>query len=88
MSDWSQAAVHAAELLDDLETEYAGREIEVEVGRVMIVVELSGALGSEDEWTGVFYRCSDPVRWIQVGLLDAAKRAVIASSSYPDEGSA
>ena len=84
MSDWSQAAVHAAELLDDLEQEYAEREIEVEVGCVMIVVELTGALGTDDEWSGVFYRCSEARRWIQIGLLQAAQRGVLDSSEMPD----
>ena len=31
MSDWSQAAITAAELLDTLERDYDGREIEVAV---------------------------------------------------------
>ena len=82
MSDWSQAAITAAELLDTLERDYDGREIEV--GRVMVVIEISGEIGTDDQWTGVFYRCTDPVRWIQYGMLDSAKRAVIASSEHPD----
>lgn len=83
MSDWSQAAIAAAELLDMLERDYEGREVEVE--RVMVVVEVSGEVGTDDQWTGVFYRCSDPKRWIQYGLLDSAKRAVLASSETMDE---
>jgi len=81
MNTWGQAAIEAAQLLNDLEAEY--EDMEVETGRVMIVVELNGDLGTEDEWTGIFYRCSDPKRWIQYGMLDSAKRAVIAASEEP-----
>lgn len=82
MSDWSQAAVVAAQLLDDLETAYGD---DIEVGHVMIVVEISGDVGTDDEWTGVHYRCSEARRWVQAGLLTAARRACYASSETPDE---
>lgn len=82
MSDWSQAAIEAAQLLDTLEQDYGS---EVVVGRVMVVVEVSGDVGTDEEWTGIHYRCSDPVRWIQAGLLVAARRAVYASSESRDD---
>src|SRR3954470_8827517 len=83
ITDWSQAAITAAELLDTLEEDY--KEMDVEVGEVAMVVEITGAIGTENEWTGVFYRCSNPKRWVQVGFLDAARRGVLESSQFVDE---
>lgn len=83
MADWSQAAIIAAELLDSLEEDYAN--MEVEVGEVAMVVEVSGAIGTENEWTGVFYRCSNPKRWVQVGFLDAARRGCLEASETAEE---
>lgn len=83
MANWSQAAIIAAELLDTLEEDY--KTMDVEVGEVAMVVELSGGVGTENEWSGVFYRCSNPKRWVQVGFLDAARRGVLESSQFVDE---
>lgn len=78
MSDFSEAARIAAELIDKLEAEYADNE-NVSIQRVAVIVEVSEN-AEEDEkgdmgWTSINYRCSDPVRWIQIGLFEAAVRA-------------
>lgn len=75
--DSSPLAQLVAEYMDDLEDEHDG---DVTLGIVAIVVEVNG-----DDWTAVQYRCSDERRWVQLGLFDAAKRAVDAGPGDDDE---
>lgn len=72
MSDFSRAAIIAAELIEHLENSYDGEEIEI--GEVMVLVEITGRNEEEGDWTAINFRCSDPRHWIQQGMLHAAMR--------------
>jgi hypothetical protein len=75
VNDWGKVGVIAAELIDTLAEQYEGED--VKIGVVAVVVEITS---DEEAWTSVQYRCNDARRWIQVGLFDAASRAVQDSS--------
>jgi hypothetical protein len=63
----------AADLMESMAQRYG--EEEVEVGEVLVVVELSHPPGAEtdfEESTQVVYRCSDSRGWVQRGLLEEA----------------
>lgn len=82
MADLHQLGLISAELIDRLEEDY--RDAEIEVGVVALVVEVTS---HKDEWTAIEFRCSDPRRWIQLGLFDAAARACSGSAeSASDDG--
>lgn len=75
-------ATVAAELMDELEEEYASKE-DVQLGVVAVVAEVNWSDG-DGGVTAVQYRCSDSRRWVQVGLFDAAKRGVLETSEDAD----
>lgn len=75
-----------AQLMERLEEDYA--DIEAEVGVVAVIVELNYVHSNGDDISAIEYRCSDGRRWVQTGLFDAAKRAVIEFSENPDEDDA
>lgn len=62
--------------LDLIESLAEAHDEDAEVGTIALVVEVNGAHEGEPA-TWVEYRCTDPRRWIQAGLFDAAGRAVL-----------
>ncbi len=80
MADLSELGKIAAELIDQLELDY--ERDDVQVGVVALVVEITD---SDGDWTAIQYRCSDPRRWIQLGLFETARRSVIQSSKDIDD---
>jgi len=80
--DTTRVGQVAAELMEAIAEGY---DDAVEIGAVAVIVEVGTTDDADEGWTTVNYRCSDTRRWVQAGLLDAAKRAVFASSERADE---
>lgn len=72
MSDFSRAAIIAADLIEKLEGDY--QHDEIQIGEVMVIVEVTGSNPEDGDWTAIQYRCSDPRFWIHQGMLRAALR--------------
>lgn len=83
--DTTRVGQVAAELMEAIADEHG--DADVEIGEVAVVVEVGTTddADADEGWTTVNCRCSDHRRWVQAGLLDAAKRAVFASSERADE---
>jgi hypothetical protein len=75
----------AAELMDRIAEEYAEADGTPTLGIVAVVAEVNVDRDDGTGWTSVDYRCSDSRRWVQVGLFDAAKRAVLHSAEDEDD---
>ena len=63
----------AARFMEDMEKQFEGQELTFGVTAVIAEV-------ISDEWTSIQVLVSDTRRWIQVGLMEAAKQAVIDDS--------
>lgn len=72
--DTTKLSTLALDLIERLAEDHAGRP--TEVGMVALVVEINGEYQG-DQVTWVEYRCTDTRRWVQVGLFQAAERAVL-----------
>ena len=83
MTDISELGVHAAELMEHMETEYAGKN--GELGVVAVIAEINYVEDDGEEVTCIEYRCSDGRRWVQRGIFHEAYRAVGVSSDIPEE---
>lgn len=79
----AELGVVAAELMDRLESDYAGKQ-SVEVGIVAVVAEINFIDDGGEDVTAIEYRCSDGRRWIQAALFEHAKRGVYYSSEESD----
>lgn len=73
--DTTSLSTLALELIERLATDHEDTE-DAEVGTVALVVEINGRY-EDQEATWVEYRCTDSRRWIQIGLFEAATRAVL-----------
>lgn len=78
MSDAARIGKLAAEVMEIAEA----HEGDATVGVVAVVVEVNVEEPDQDPYTNVFYRCSDQRRWIQAGLFDSAKRAVLSDGQF------
>jgi hypothetical protein len=68
----------AAELMERLEDTTVLADGETgRVGIVAVVAEVTVDEPAGPGRTHVTYRCSDPRRWIQAGLFEQARRAVV-----------
>lgn len=74
----AELGITAAELMERLEREYAGKD-DVKLGVVAVIAEVGYTDREGDEVTAVEYRCSDGRHWIQSGLFAAASRACHSS---------
>jgi hypothetical protein len=93
--DTSKPGRVVAKIMDDLQQEYEGQEGEVEIGTVVVVVEVRAkdvdTYESEtmDETEGfasrVHVRSNDARHWVQVGLLDYAKEGMRATLHADDD---
>lgn len=72
--DTSRIGVLAAEWMASLEESYKDYDDDVEIGEVMLLVEIASAKG--DGWTAVAWRCTNPKNWVQRGLIREAWRSV------------
>jgi hypothetical protein len=75
--DTSTVGTLAAELMERLAEQYSE---DAEIGIVAVVAEIDCG-----DSTAIYYRCTDGRHWIQAGLFDAAKRAVIEQIADDDE---
>lgn len=57
---------------------------DAEVGTVAVVAEVDCG----DDSTAIYYRCTDGRHWIQAGLFEAAKRAVVHSQQHIEDDDA
>lgn len=82
--DTTRVGTVAAELMEGLAEGWEDHPHDVEIGEVLILVELRGDDGDAG-WTDVAFRCSDPRQWVQRGLLHAALSSDDVEPLAPDE---